>query len=172
MSALFIILVSLTMTRLSKNASFHYLHGFKSNLIKKSWTDSSLQIKYRVTSSKNSHCTISLNTILFLPILLRFSPETDWKFKQSCRDFRHDFFKIHFTNTKKIVKSVRTLYTNTRTELSWTERMLCVRKQLFGEQCVRITQWRVAWNMRFAGLRPLCTVIKIWQHNLKNKFCF
>ena len=42
---LFIILVSLTMTRFSEKMliSTRFIHGFMSNLIKKSWTDSNLK---------------------------------------------------------------------------------------------------------------------------------
>ena len=44
LSALFIILVSLTMTRFREKMliSTKCMHGFMSNLIKKSWTDSNM----------------------------------------------------------------------------------------------------------------------------------
>ena len=70
---------------------------------------------------KNSHCTITLNTIL-LPIALRFSPETDWKFKQNCQDFSHDISK--FTSQQKNSSNGDGAYVVHKhwnwTELNWT----------------------------------------------------
>ena len=89
MSALFIILVGLTMTGFSEKmlVSTRCIHGFMSNLIKKSWTDSTygpataLILTHKIPlikiqARKICHW-IFLNKLLFVETILYFTYKAD-----------------------------------------------------------------------------------------------
>ena len=93
LSALFIILVSLTMTRFSEKMliSTRCIHGFMSNLIKKSWTDSTPQatsmritwfLQYLLFWLKSVHFKKTVARISFLSKLWYFQYKSKQKVPQ------------------------------------------------------------------------------------------